>query len=169
VRRTLPLLALVASLGLAVMPSQAIDVGEQFGCSASSGAAVSLIGLEGPSCSFDLLCVSGGPFFPCIYSVRISANGTGLVEAAMSGTVVEPESGTTIEWLTLEGGPADPPSCSGTLTCSSPPDDDAIFLGIRPGPHGFGFVTVRCSAGGLAAVESVSCQANNVEIEEAPR
>lgn len=130
-------------------------------CSATQAATASpLISDTAPTCTFELSC-SGGAL-GCAYLITLDANGTGLVSAAMSATIVSPTGAARFAFA--NGTPAPDPSCSGVLQCHyASSKDNAVVLFVNgEGSEGTA-VKITCSGGDLALVDSVGCNLSAVE------
>lgn len=164
-RRVTGLMTVLLVVGI-VLPSSAA-VGDVTGCTATTGAAVSAargdpdaLVVAAPTCGFDMVCAAVGE---CRWTVRLDVNGTGLVSGRMDA------GGRDAGWVDLIAGgfvPGNPPSCgpeafhceAGTESgCPGPLSVCALFR--AQGPTSF---SVRCSGGGVAVVESVTCSMTQV-------
>lgn len=153
-RKILTIALFGASL-LTIVPAVALDDGKQFGCSATTGASVYPVTGGAPQCTFSVVCEPLG----CGYVARVDANGLGLVAGRMEiRDVFDPFGAATTEWRGFSGAPNEPPSCSGTFTCSAPADGIALLAIDNPAPCCLiVIVTIACTSGGVAIVETISC------------
>ena len=97
--------------------------------------------------------------------VTLDSNGTGLVEGTLSAEVVSLTGDAA--FVNVETGKEAPdPSCSGVFQCHYASSKDNPVLLFLTGGEGEGIAAkLACIGGGISAVETVSCNAVNVEFE----
>ena len=159
-RRFIFVAALLAVV--AIMAPAPADT-EHNGCSATTGATVSpLIGETAPTCTFELTCT--GQTAGCVYVFTLDVNGTGLVEGTMTAELASNTGSATVGFVHSDGSAAPDPSCSGAFQChtASTPEND-VLLGIFGAGTNGASALVTCSGGGLAVVQTVSCNVAAVE------
>lgn len=133
-RRFAVLLAVVAIVGMTVLPSTGAV--SQFGC-----AAIQPLALEGvvpvAECDFTIECPFNNAGFCVVEAPHINVNGGGLVEGSM----------------TFDGGPdiIEDMVCTGTFHCDA--NQSSTGGSLSPSER----ATVRCAGTGIAAVLTVSC------------
>ncbi len=154
-RVLIPLLVLAAVLG-GTMLAGADDINEELSCEAEQGLTVD--GLADPSCTITFVC----PFdtFACFWAYDLSVNGLGAVAGTMT---IEQAAAGEANWLAFGPGvrEAPPPQCAGLFSCNSHtvgPPAPTVVLAATPGT----VITIRCSGGGVAAVEQVDCRLDRV-------
>lgn len=139
-----------AILAIVALPSSARDAGPQHGCSATTGVSASPVTGGSPACTFSVVCEPS----TCGYVARVDSNGFGSVAGRIEIHSVDVAFGnTTVGWRGF-GGPDAPPSCTGTFSCTGPSN---MTLLILEQVETLAIVTLRCSGGGVALVESISC------------
>ncbi|MGH2794860.1 MAG: hypothetical protein ACRDKG_11205 [Actinomycetota bacterium] len=135
---------------------------DQAGCSATTGVTASpLIGDTAPTCSFEVECT--GQAAGCVWVFALDVNGTGLVEGTMTAEVVSPFG--TARWAHPDGSDSAAPSCSGAFHCadSSASQGNNTLLAVVGAAGEGAAVRITCSGGGIAVVQSVSCNVAAVE------
>jgi hypothetical protein len=154
----LVLLVVVLSAGVL---ANAEFINEELSCEASHAVVVDGVA-GGPSCTITFVCESSGLLSTgCTWLFDLSVNGTGQVSGTMTIEPIDPLAGSA-EWTKfgptgVEQGP--PPECSGLFSCgdrSGSAQQSRRHLRAANDT----LLTVRCSAGGLAAFEQVHCRLN---------
>lgn len=150
--RKLLLLSVMVALPAAFTPISAAP--QQYSCSSTTGVAVTDVATVG--CSFALECSSDA----CVYWPRLDVNGTGVVAGEMTVEIVGPSEEDDVIFRNGMGEEINGSGCGATLfSCSfgMTGDDDVTLLVTQ------NVFVVRCSGGGLAAVETVSCSLFSIE------